>query len=111
MKILIPGGFGFIGKHVVSALNDLGHNAIPVSRKNEVDFFDYKLVKKCLINSMPDIIINCAANVGSINYVSSNQADIIHSNVQIVLNLYKAVSEINPGTKIIKSIIKLFISR
>jgi len=101
MKILIPGGFGFIGSHVVGSLNDLGHNAIPVSRKNEVDFFNYESVIKCLNNYNPDVIINCAANVGSINYVSSKQADVIHSNIQIVLNLYKAVSEINADIKII----------
>ena len=101
MKILIPGGFGFIGSHVVGSLNDLGHNAIPVSRRNDVDFFNYESVQSCLINIKPDLIINCAANVGSINYVSSKQADVIHTNVQIALNMYKAISEINGEIKII----------
>ena len=101
MNVLVPGGFGFIGKHIVRKLQSLGHRAIPVSRKNKVDFFNYKLVEKCLFENKPDAIINCAANVGSINYVSSNQADVFQSNVKIILNLYKAVAEIIPQVRII----------
>jgi len=101
MKILVPGGYGFIGSHVVERLTKEGYESIPVSRRNGVDFFNYKLLEECLINYKPDIIINCAANVGSINYVSTYPADIIYSNVQMVLNLYRAVSNVCPKTKII----------
>jgi len=101
MKILILGGFGFIGSHLVETLKELGYDVIRASRRNGVDLFDYSLTKKCFIDTKPDIIINCAANVGSVNYVSTYPADIIFSNLQMTLNLYRAAEKICPNVKII----------
>ena len=101
MKVLVLGGFGFIGSHITKKLSKEGYEAIPASRKNGVDLFDYKNFKNYLCDLKPDSIINCAANVGSVNYVSEFSADVIFSNVQILINLYKAISESCPKTKII----------
>ena len=101
MKVLVLGGFGFIGSHITRKLSKEGYEAIPASRKNGVNLFDYKNFKNYLYDLKPDSIINCAANVGSVNYVSEFSADVIFSNVQILINLYKAISESCPKTKII----------
>jgi GDP-L-fucose synthase len=52
----------------------------------------------------PDIIINLAANVGSIEYVAKNSAHIVHENMQMYLNLYKAASEVCPNVQIINTL-------
>ena len=100
MKVLVLGGFGFIGSHITKKLSKEGYEAIPASRKNGVDLFDYKNFKNYLYDLKPDSIINCAANVGSVNFVSEFSADVIFSNVQILINLYKAISESCPKTKL-----------
>ena len=101
MKVLVLGGFGFIGSHLTKKLLKEGYDAIPASRKNGVNVFDYKNFKNYLDDLKPDSIINCAANVGSVNYVSEFSADVIHTNVHILINLYKAVSESCPAVEII----------
>ena len=101
MKILVIGGYGFIGSHVTLKLNDLGYEAIAVSRRNDTDLFSLDSIKNCLNKHQPKIIINCAANVGSVNYVSEFSADVISSNIQMAINLYKSVGNNCPQTKII----------
>lgn len=101
MKVLVLGGFGFIGSHLTNKLLDQNYEVIPASRQNGVDLFNYNNFLNYLKKIKPDSIINCAANVGSVNYVSEFSADVIYSNVQILINLYKAVSLSCPNTKII----------
>ncbi len=101
MKVLVIGGHGFIGSHVTSKLNQIGYEPISVSRQNGTDLFILESIKDCLNKYQPKVIINCAANVGSVNYVSKYSADVIYSNVQMSINLYNAVASISPKIKII----------
>ena len=52
----------------------------------------------------PDVIINLSANVGSLNYVARNAADVFDSNLNMLLNLYKGVKELIPKTVIINPV-------
>ncbi len=99
MKVLVFGGFGFVGKNLVSKLKFTEHETISFSRQNGVDLFDYKSLENCLVVNKPDVIVNCAAHVGSVNYVSKFPADIILNNVQMGLNLYRAVAKVCPKIK------------
>ncbi len=101
MKILILGGFGFIGSHVTSKLKTLGYHGKAVSRRNGVDLFNLDSIKECLAEYQPDAIVNCSANVGSVNYVSEFAGDVIFKNIQMSINLYNAVSVICPKVNII----------
>jgi GDP-L-fucose synthase len=101
MKILVLGGHGFLGKHVVEILSKSGHTAIPVSRKEGVDLQNYEITKRCFTEINPSVIINCAAHVGSVHYVNKFAADVINDNVQIALNVYRALSEVLPNALII----------
>ena len=101
MKILVLGGFGFIGTHVTQKLNELEYETIAASRRSGTDLFDLESINECLRLNKPHIIINCAANVGSVNYVSEYAADVISSNIQMAVNLYKSVANYCPQAKII----------
>jgi len=102
MKIIILGGFGFVGKNLVEILNETtSHELIPLSRRNGLDLTDLEATKRSFNEIAPDIIYNFAAHVGSIHYVTKFAADIIYDNIQMALNIYRAVKEVCPKTKII----------
>jgi GDP-L-fucose synthase len=101
LKILVLGGHGFVGKNVTLALIKQGYDVITASRVDGIDLTNYEITEKYFDKIHPNIIINCAAHVGSVNYVTANAATVIHDNVQMSLNLYKAVAKICPSAKII----------
>jgi GDP-L-fucose synthase len=101
MKVLIIGGFGFVGKNLCNALENSEHEIFPFSRKNGLDLLDYSLTKKIIKEIKPEAIINCAAHVGSLHYVTTYTADVISENVQMALNLYRAVKEVCPSCRIV----------
>jgi len=101
-RILILGGFGFLGKTINNVfVGDDSYDIFNHSRRNGCDVMDIKQLLEVIITTDPDIIIYCAANVGSINYVTNYAADVMNDNVQMYLNLYKAVLEVNKNIIII----------
>ena len=101
MKIIVLGGHGFVGKSLVELLENTGHDVYPLSRRDGLDLMDLNCTRKIFSEIKPDAIINCAAHVGSVHYVTAYAADVIHDNVQMTLNIYKALQEICPGTRIV----------
>jgi GDP-L-fucose synthase len=104
MNILILGGHGFVGKNVVEAFQDTEHKVIPLSRRDDLNLIDYKSTERCFDEIKPEIIINCAAKVGSLNYVTQQAAEIIDINMRMLLNIYKAAQELIPQTILINPI-------
>lgn len=103
-RILVLGGHGFVGRNLCMALKGSRHRVFPISRKNGVDLMDISSTRKCFLGINPDAIFNCAASVGSVHFVSRHQADILHDNMLIILNLYKAAAEVCPKARIINPI-------
>jgi len=101
MKVLVVGGHGFVGNHLVEALKRSSYDVYARSRRDGVDLTNYGITKKCLKDISPDVIINSAAHTGSLHYVTTYASDVFHDNCQMNLNLYKSVSEICPDVKII----------
>lgn len=104
MNILILGGHGFVGKNVVEVLKDSEHILFPLSRQDDLDLTDYNSTKIHFSKIKPDVIINCAAHVGSLHYVTEYAADVVNDNMQIILNIYRAVKDIGPDAKVINPI-------
>jgi GDP-L-fucose synthase len=52
----------------------------------------------------PDFIINCAAHVGSLNYVTKQAANVILDNSRMILSMYEAVASVCPHAIIINPI-------
>lgn len=104
MKILLLGGHGFVGKNVVEAFKDTEHRIIPFSRRDGLDLIDYGSTKKYFDEIRPEIIINCAAKVGSLNYVTQEAAEIVDVNMRMLLNIYKVAQEVIPNVILINPI-------
>lgn len=86
-KILITGGNGFLGSHIVNLLKDIN---CQVFAPRTQDLFDFRRLEDCdyFINkSKPDLIINCAAVQGGIGYHSGKQGDLFLDNILMGVNL------------------------
>jgi GDP-L-fucose synthase len=101
MRVLVPGGHGFVGTHVCGALAAAGHEAIAVSRRDGVDLRERAATLDCLRRHRPDAIINCAAHVGSVHHVHRHAATVLHDNMSMALALYGAVGELGRRVRIV----------
>jgi len=102
MKILILGSTGFVGKNLKQRLLNDGYNVDTAERSSGVDILKYEQIKNKIKTSRPSIIFNLACHVGGVNYVSTKAGEVYYDNLQMALNLYKAVSEVDAKIKIIQ---------
>jgi GDP-L-fucose synthase len=104
MKTLLLGHTGFVGKNVGEVLTQKGVPWEGASRSTGVDLRDVKQVEVLMAKVAPDFVVNCAAHVGSLNYVTQNAADVIEDNSQMALALYQAVARKASGACVINPI-------
>jgi len=105
MKILLLGHTGFVGQNVFNELKKNKHiEVVGKSRSNGLDLFNLENVCSILAEVQPNIIVNCAAHVGSLNFVTQIAADILDDNLRMILNLYKAIQKTSPSSVIINPV-------
>lgn len=100
-QILVLGGHGFIGKTLTKTLEQSNHQVMALSRENGLDLSNYDATRGFLAHYQPDVIVNLAAHVGGLPYVVKRHAVILADNVQIALNLFRAVQEVSPNSIIL----------
>ena len=95
------GHTGFVGQNLVKHLRNLNHDVVGLSRQ-ECDLRQYNEVSACMqALGHVDAVFNCAANVGSVHYVTKNAASVISDNTLMALNMYNAIHEFLPKTIIV----------
>ena len=102
MKILVLGASGFIGKNLVNKLKQQKCEVFESSRSMGVDLLDYQQTKGLINNVKPDIVYNMASHGGSMLYVKEYAADVYSDNVQMCLNLYRVIKEVDRNIKVIQ---------
>ena len=65
-RVVVTGGSGFLGSHVVDVLTQRGCAAVSVPRKAEYDLTRESAVAKLYADQRPDIVIHLAAVVGAL---------------------------------------------
>jgi GDP-L-fucose synthase len=104
MKVTILGGTGFVGRNVEEVLKEENIDFITGSRKTGLDLSDCKATTAFLERHKPDFIVNCAAHVGSLNYVTEQAATVILDNSRMILSMYEAIANVCPKATIINPI-------
>ena len=102
MKVMILGKTGFIGQNLYNKMFNDGQEVIGCSRSTGVNMLIYEEIRDFIKDHQPGIIYNVASHGGSMRYVRDYAANVLSDNLQMSLNLYKAVLELNPTIKIIQ---------
>jgi len=93
-KIVVTGGNGFFGSHIVDRLREMECEIFVPRTKDRVDFRKYKDCFSYIDSTKPDIVINCAANQGGIAYHISKQADLFMDNMLMGTFLMQASQQV-----------------
>jgi GDP-L-fucose synthase len=104
VKALVLGGSGFVGRNVMETLREARLQCVSASRFDGTDLRVAEAVKELLRREQPNSIINCAAHVGSLNYVTAQAASIVADNTRMILAIYEAVATECPQSLIINPI-------
>ncbi len=107
--ILVTGAFGFLGGHLRNAFRPCReqHRIIFLDRK-KCDLQRYDQVESTLLSYIPDVIIHAAAVCGGIKANSKSPATFIKANLEMGLNLFSAVQNINHNRKDCPKINKIY---
>jgi GDP-L-fucose synthase len=103
-KFLLLGAAGFVGTNVSDYFKEKGLPLDKTLGSTEHDLRDVEAARNLIHTYQPDYIINCAAHVGSLNYVTEKAADVLLDNTRMMLNLYQALSELKKDTVLINPI-------
>ena len=86
-RITITGGKGFLGKHLIKALETRGYDHILVA-----DLPDYNLIRpedigRLFDEQRPDVVIHLAAKVGGIGFNQENPGSLFYENLMMGIQL------------------------
>jgi GDP-L-fucose synthase len=79
--ILVTGGAGFLGRHVVARLREAGCNQVVVPRSAEYDLRQAADIRRLLQRHKPEVVLHLAAVVGGIGANRLNPGSFLYSNL------------------------------
>lgn len=100
-RVLVLGGTGFLGSHVVRRLQERDHEVVSASRRDGIDLLDADAFAATVADVEPEAVVNCAAHVGSVHYAIANAATMIRDNTQLLVNTYEAVRRGAPDAVVV----------
>jgi GDP-L-fucose synthase len=89
-RIVVTGGAGFLGSHVVEELERRGARDVFVPRKRDFDLVDGAAVRRLLDEARPDLVVHLAARVGGIGANRENPGSFFYDNLMMGVQLLEA---------------------
>jgi len=91
--LLVLGATGFLGKNICHKLDESGIEYSSSSLSLGVDLRDQEQVNSLFEETRPKTIINCSSFVGGLQFGLSNAKELYINNLEMTLNLYKAIDK------------------
>jgi GDP-L-fucose synthase len=82
-RVVVTGGSGFLGQHLVNQLSAFADLEIFVPRSQSYDLVEMTNVKRLLADTKPDLIIHLAAVVGGIGANQQNPGRFFYDNLMM----------------------------
>jgi GDP-L-fucose synthase len=82
-RVVVTGGSGFLGQHLVEQLKGLGEVEIYVPRSHSYNLVEMADVRRLLKDTKPDVIIHLAAVVGGIGANQKNPGRFFYDNLMM----------------------------
>jgi len=95
--ILVTGGAGFLGRHVVAELEQRGAKHVFVPRSREYDLVDGAAVRRLLERVAPDVVIHLAAVVGGIGANRRHPGRFFYENLMMGAQLVEESRRLGVG--------------
>ncbi len=86
-RVMVTGGGGFLGRHVVAKLAERGARDIFVPRSARYDLRDVDDIDRALTEGQPDVIVHLAAVVGGIGANRENPGRFFYENAIMGIQL------------------------
>lgn len=91
-KILVTGGSGFLGGHIIEKLKRVNVQILTPSHK-ELDLVQIESCLDYFSHKRPNLIIHCAGAISGLLNILKNPAEIFDTNLRININVLKAAHE------------------
>jgi GDP-L-fucose synthase len=92
-KILVTGGAGFLGQHVLARLRQNGCSRIFVPRSAQFDLTREADIERLLKQERPEVVIHLAARVGGIGANRDNPGTFLYQNLIMGTKLIEAARQ------------------
>lgn len=90
MRVLVTGGSGFLGKHVIERLVELSYADVIAPNSKEYNLLRYYECSQLFATNAPDVVIHLAATCGGIGANKENPGKYFYNNIMMGINVIEA---------------------